>query len=324
MQIETVSGVGFEPGSLDPAARLPGIGAFLRTRNGADFLEATIRSHVSHFDEIVAVFNDCTDDTPDILARLAQEFGPRLRVYRYAEKVHPPGSAAHAAEPPESPHSLVAYSNRALALTRYRFAVKLDDDHLSIPGEVARLVSDLRAGRAARDALHCFSGLNLARGAGGGLGIPAADPISGGGDIGFFEVSPETCFVHDRRFERFRRGPLKRRFAGWLYWHLKYLKSGGGFANYALGDNPESRFARKRSRLEAAGLLSLPDLRAALRAPPALGAMVSEKLALRRARDRSLPSSLPQESLEAALDATSPGWRDWLDNGPQRRSDESG
>ncbi|MCC6007192.1 MAG: hypothetical protein JJU40_05910 [Rhodobacteraceae bacterium] len=313
MQIETISGFRLDPAALEPGNRLPGVSAFLRTRNGADFLEATIRSHVDHFDEIVAVFNDCSDATPDILARLAQEFGPRLRVYHYAEKVHPPGSAAHAAEPGDSPHSLVAYSNCALALTRYRIAVKLDDDHLAIPSAVGRVIGTLRAGRAEPGVLHCFSGPNLARGEGGALGIPAADPVSGGGDIGFFEVSPATRFEHDRRFERFARGGLRRRFAGWLYWHLKYLKTGGGFANYALEDNPASRFARKRARVEAAGLLSLSGARRALRPPGAVAAALSEKAALQRARDRAFSEAFPQDDVEAALDATSPGWRNWLE-----------
>src|SRR5690606_2481883 len=64
----------FRPEDLKIGERKPGISAFMRIRNGADFLEATIRSHISHFDEIVAVHNRCTDETPDILARLAQEF----------------------------------------------------------------------------------------------------------------------------------------------------------------------------------------------------------------------------------------------------------
>ena len=82
----------FRPEDLSPGSRLAGIGAFMRIRNGADFLEATIRSHIGYFDEIVAVYNQCTDATPDILARLAAEYGPdRLRVFHYLPKVFPPG-----------------------------------------------------------------------------------------------------------------------------------------------------------------------------------------------------------------------------------------
>src|SRR5690606_30433863 len=112
--------------------RKPGISAFMRIRNGADFLEATIRSHISHFDEIVAVHNRCTDETPDILARLAREFGPKLKVHHYLPEVFPPGSRGHRNEPPDSSHSLVNYYNYALAKTQYTYATKLDDDHLAI------------------------------------------------------------------------------------------------------------------------------------------------------------------------------------------------
>lgn len=325
MTVETISGYRFTPAALDPAGRQPGISAFLRTRNGADFVEATIRSHIGHFDEIVAVFNRCDDATPDILARLAAEFAPRLRVFHYIDPVHPPGSPEHAAEPPESPRSLVAYSNCALALTTRRIVTKLDDDHLAISGALAAVCADLRHGRLSADALHGFSGPNLMRTPDGRLAIPAADPISGSGDIGFFAVSPKTRFVHDRRFERFDRGPLKRRFAGFLYWHLKYLKTGGGFANYELGTHGGSRFARKRARLHAAGPLQLAAARGAIRPPGRLGAWLSDKLRFLRARDSAFAHSFPHADLEAALDALSPGWRSWIPDAPvQRRSGEAG
>ena len=290
----------------------------MRIRNGADFVEATIRSHAGAYDEIVAVYNQCSDATPDILARLAAEYGPRLRVFHYLPRVHPMGSKAHAETPGAAPDSLVTYSNFALAMTRHQWAVKLDDDHLAIPACVAAMVGDIRAGRADTGALHCFSGPNLVRGPEGGLHIPAADPVSGGGDIGYFRVREETHFTHDTRFERFARGGLSRRFAGWFYWHLKFLKAGGGFANYDLAANPASRFARKQARLADSRLWSLPQARRAL-APGAgrrLRATLDAKERLATARDAAFAQTFPQDTLDAALDATAPGWRHWLEPAP--------
>jgi hypothetical protein len=98
--------------------------------------------------------------------------------------------------------------------------------------------------------MFCFSGLNLFPGPDGNLGILDSDPVSGGGDIGFFPVTNQTYFAHDRRFERFRRGSLRREFAGFLYWHLKYLKRDMGFGNYELDKNPQSRYARRHTALQ--------------------------------------------------------------------------
>lgn len=235
----------FTPSDLAVDRRRPGISAFLRVRDGAFSVEAAIRSHIGFFDEIVAVHNRSTDGTPDILARLEQEFGPRLRVYHYVPPVYPPGSEGHAREPAASPLSLVNYYNFALTRTRFSHVTKLDDDHVAMGAATARLVADVRSGRAAKGEMACFSGLNLARDEAGALGILRREPFSGSGDIGIFPVTPTTYFVHDRRFEVLRGDGLRRRFHSFVYWHLKYLKPGHGFANYDLADNPNSRYAKR-------------------------------------------------------------------------------
>jgi hypothetical protein len=61
MAVSKVEGYRFTPEAPAPDARRPG---FMRVRDGADFVEATIRSHIAHFDEIVVVYNQCRDATP--------------------------------------------------------------------------------------------------------------------------------------------------------------------------------------------------------------------------------------------------------------------
>lgn len=241
----------FEPKHLAVSERKPGISAFMRIRDGAFSLEAAVRSHIEHFDEIVAVHNRSTDATPDILARLHAEYGDRLRVYHYLPPVFPPGSDGHATEPGNSQLSLVNYYNFALTRTRFTHVTKLDDDHVAMGAATASLVADVRAGRAADNEMACFSGINLARGDGGRVGVLRREPYSGSGDIGIFPVTPQTYFVHDRRFEVLQLPGMRRRFHSFVYWHLKYLKPEFGFANYDLKDNPQSRYARRLEALRA-------------------------------------------------------------------------
>ena len=245
-----VDGYRFTPADLRVSERRPGISAFMRIRDGAYSLEAAIRSHIPHYDEIVAVYNRCTDDTPDILARLQREFGDRLRVWHYLPSVFPPGSEGHKSTPADHPQSLVNYYNFALSRTRYSHATKLDDDHVAMGEPTARLVADIRAKRAGQGELACFSGLNLARDA-SGLGLLARDPFAGSGDHWIFPVGPDTFFVHDRRFERLQHSGLRRVFHSFAYWHLKHLKPEFGFANYDLSQNPQSRYARRLVALQA-------------------------------------------------------------------------
>jgi hypothetical protein len=310
---EQLQGFRFTPPALGVMERRPGVSAFMRIRNGEEFLEPTIRSHIGHFDEIVALYNQCTDRTEDILLRLRQEFGrDRLRVVHYVDRVFPPGSEGHAATPADSPHSLVNYYNAALCATRYAVATKLDDDHLALEENTAQVVQALRRGFSTGQALQemrCFSGLNLIRGPEGEIGVFATTPLSGGGDIGFFPVRPDTYFVHDRRFERFQRGDLKRRWVGFLYWHLKYLKAELGFANYELDANPASRYAKRRRALAdapptALRLRELPG-RLAPRWSHRLAALVNGKKALTLTRNAAVATAFPDVDVLAALARTS-------------------
>lgn len=297
---QVIAGYSFAPADLAVEDRLPGISAFIRTRNGADYIAAAIESHLAHFDEVVVVYNQCTDDTPNIVRRLVQRHRPRLRAYEYADRVYPPGSAGHAATPGDSPNSFVNLTNVALALTRHRIVAKVDDDHLAIPDALASLVRRLRAGSSGRF-LECFSGLNLMRGPGGQLGINSRVIFSGIGDVGFFEVSPSRYYTHDRRFEVFRMDGLRRRFAGIVYWHLKYLKTDNGFANYELADNPASRYHRQKQRFVESTALSLAEARARCRPRPwyldPISA-VSARSALRRAQRQALVGGEPEETLD--------------------------
>jgi hypothetical protein len=311
-----VSGYRFCRPDLGVTERQPGISAFMRIRNGADFLAMTIRSHIEFFDEIVAVHNQCTDESPAILSRLQSEFGAKkLRVIHYTDAVYPPGSEGHIRTDPGSPNSLVNYYNFSLAATRYQYATKLDDDHLAITDATKEIADAIRNGTADPDEMHCFSGLNLFRRPNGEIEILASDPISGGGDIGFFRVTDQTCFTHDRRFERFQRGGARRRFVGFLYWHLKYLKDDMGFGNYDLDLNPASRYAKRKAALErtAPAALQLDEL-AVARKPKwtdRVSRLISDKQAFVATRDAAIATAFPDRSVADAVQRTvSPEFRD--------------
>lgn len=308
---ETVSDYRFHPQDLRVGDRLPGISAFTRTKNGEDFIELTIRSHIPFFDEIVAVHNSCTDRTASILLQLQAEFGPeKLRVIHYLDPVFPQGCKGHANTPANDPASVVNYSNFALAATKYSVVTKLDDDHLAIPAQVQSEIDAIRAVDYRLSDVRGFSGLNLIRERNGELAICRQDVVSGSGDIGFFRVTPHTYFTHDRRFERFRCN-VPRRFAGFLYWHLKYLKQGLGFNNYDLAVNTDSRFARKKVRLESSSQRGATLQEAAKRLAPSatrrLAALVSDKHALMLHRDLAVKATFSDDSvLQAVLRTTDP------------------
>lgn len=299
----------FTPGDLSPDERKPGISAIMRLRNSEDFLEAVVASHAPYFDEIVAVHNRCTDRTPEILANLQERFPGKITVHPYEPRVFPSGTPGHRSEPPESPHSLVNYSNFALTRSTRRIVTLLDDDHVAIRPQVARLTSEIRRARRLGRAMWCFSGLNLDVGKDGSIGVRKAAPFAGNGDHGFFEVTSRTYFEHDKRFERLRYQEFQRRYHGLAYWHLKYLKKGHGFNNYELEDNPDSRYRRHRNRfLKHRETIPIELFLDGFRSGRLLATQLSrlplpERMKLKLARYGSLHGQVQREDIEELLNA---------------------
>jgi len=235
----------FDPRTLDPGKRRNGISAFMRIKNGAAFLERAIESHIGYFDEVVAVYNDCVDSTPDILERLAGKYPGTLRVFEYRPSVYPPGSKGHSLTPSDSVHSLANYYNYALSKTACKIVTKLDDDHLAIQRNLKKAVDSIRKKGLRKTAL-CYSGINLVKSPDGRLGVFCNLPFAGNKDCFFFPVSEETFFSQAPRYEVLHTPGYKKRYAGILFFHLKFLKSNYGLDNYNLAENPDSRLVRMR------------------------------------------------------------------------------
>lgn len=295
----------FEPRTLD-RPRPRGISALMRIRNGGDFLEEAIESHIEFFDEIVAVHNDCGDDSVPILERLQGKHGGKLRVLCYEPEVHALGSAGHRRATTCSIHGMANYSNYALANTTYSVVTKLDDDHIAIRGNVGAITGLIRnLGCQLDRRMICFSGINLVA-HGAELGIPDCLPFVGDGDHWFLQANSRNYFRQDRRFERFDRRGLRMEYHGIAYWHLKYLKRGNGFDNYQLDRNPGSRFHRQRRRFESGKTpISLLELESRCRTRARSGGVIgrlkrfiSDKERLRHERNEQFLAAALHVELE--------------------------
>ncbi len=240
----------FSPSELD-SPRKPGISAIMRIKNGEDFLEASIESHLPFYDEIVACYNGCTDNTASILEKLARRHPEKIRVFHYEPDVAPPYSPQHDATPTESIHSLANYYNFALARARYSVATKLDDDHIAITENLAPAIATIRA-HLDRYYFFTFSGINVTRDAGGEIGVLEQDPFVGTGDHFYFPVCSRIYFQQTRCFEKLViQGPKPfKQYLGILYWHLKFLKPGFGLHNWdATAASDAAAYLEKHRRL---------------------------------------------------------------------------
>ena len=220
----------FNPVILSAPRKL-GISALLRVKNGEQFVRLAIESHLPFYDEIIACHNDCTDNTEAILMDLQKQHPGKVKVYHYLPQVHNATPQQHRQTPADSVHSMANYYNYALSKTTCSIAVKLDDDHLAIPCNLAPAIDAIRTDIAAgKSKLYFFSGINLIRAHGDIMvGGRAKYPFSGQGDIVYYPVGADTYYRQGSHTEKFVKPSVKqmeRVHLGQLYFHLHHLKHG--------------------------------------------------------------------------------------------------
>ena len=249
--ISKVENYHFTPNLLNVDKRTPGLSAFVRVRNGEDFLAESICTHIGSFDEIVIVLNQCTDGSEQIVKNLLVTYPDKIKAFHYLDRVYPPGHSIYKELKQSSPNSIGTYYNFALAMTTRTVVTKLDDDHIAIPQNLSRLVEEIKKRNYdISNEMLCFSGLNLTEND-LGIGIYKANPFGGNGDHGFFRVTSDTYFTHSVKFERFNYKSVKRSYYGMTYLHLKYLKKGHGFDNYEIEQDTSSRYSRHIQKFKA-------------------------------------------------------------------------
>ncbi|WP_330927368.1 hypothetical protein [Candidatus Sororendozoicomonas aggregata] len=223
----------FNKALLNPVNRKEGISAYLRTRNGGDMLKLVIESHINYFDEIIACYNDCTDNTEAVLRMFEKKYPDKLKVYHYEPKVPPLRSREQKSLLADSVHSMANYSNFALSKTTRKIAVKLDDDHFAVSHNLKEALSYIKK-KKNYNAKYTFCGINLMKMTDNEIGICSSHPFAGGVDIEFYPVSEETYYTNKDGVELFIHPKMKKKYLGILYLHLKSLKKCNGFGNYQL------------------------------------------------------------------------------------------
>ena len=220
----------FDPAGL-AKPRPAGISAYMRIKNEGQFVKLAIESHLPFYDEIIAVYNDCSDNTEAILLALQQQHPGKLKVFHYLPKVFPLGEKEYERIANDDVHSMANYSNYALSKCAYSFAAKLDGDHLAIPHKFAAITKTVRKaiadGSAVRKILY-QSGINLAKDDGGNIGVNETHPFVGISDHYYHPVTDKLTFVNTpvwEKLQRKREHNWQRNFLGITSFHLKYLKT---------------------------------------------------------------------------------------------------
>lgn len=239
--------VNFE--NFSPEKRKDGLSGFMRLRNEGEFISQTIESWLPLLDELIIVFNNCQDDTEEIVKVWEEKYPEKIKVYHYVPIVYPQGSEKYKSLESDNVHSLVHYYNFALSKTTKRWAVKLDGDLILAKGKaevIRKQYNYIKENDT--NAILPLSGINIIEQK-GKIYVPSNSKYCGAGihpDRIVFRVDKDTVFKKNSNCEYLdcrERKVLKNIFCSY---HLKFVKSDFGIGNYNFSDNSNSTYYPKQ------------------------------------------------------------------------------
>lgn len=207
--------------------RTPGVSGYYRLYNEADFLVASVESHLAFFDEII-LLNDCTttDKTPAIAQTLAKKYPDKIKYFYYAPEAYKLRSKAYKILPYNHPNSFANYYNFALSKTSHQIVTKIDGDHIAIDSAFAKITKNSHDSDFMKNIFYTFTGINLWLNDGELLVDTHNQHI--GGDHGFYTMRQEKHYYTKAKTTEDGYFSVKNRQiknAGILYFHLKNMRS---------------------------------------------------------------------------------------------------
>ena len=126
-----------------------GVSGIMRVKNDGCFIEACVESCIDALDELIIVWNDCTDNSADEIEKMRQRYPDKIKIYEYKYKVYSVGLTKEEYEyakslPKDSPHLLCNYYNFALSKVTYQYALKIDADQIYVTRKLKILCDTYR------------------------------------------------------------------------------------------------------------------------------------------------------------------------------------
>lgn len=120
-----------------------GLSGFIRAKNEARFLSTCIDSCIDSLDELIVVYNDCSDNTEEILAEKLKQYPEKLKVYPFNNNILSHNLSKEEFEyaislPEDSVRLHSTQCNYALSKVSYKFAMKIDPDQVYFADEIAK------------------------------------------------------------------------------------------------------------------------------------------------------------------------------------------
>ena len=139
------------------------VSGFLRVKNEGIFIERCIESCIDALDELIIVFNDCTDNSEDEINKMVAKYPHKIKSYKYPH--HVLGMYITKEEfdmaknlPEGDPALFSTYSNFALQKITSEYAVKIDADQVYFTEELKSWCDFLRECKPQKKTFKVFLG----------------------------------------------------------------------------------------------------------------------------------------------------------------------
>lgn len=112
-----------------------GVSGMMRVKNEGQFIEACVESCIDALDELIIVWNDCTDNSAEEIEKMRLRYPDKIKTFEYKYKIYSVNLTKEEYEyakslPKDSPHLLCNYYNFCLSMVSCQYAVKIDADQI--------------------------------------------------------------------------------------------------------------------------------------------------------------------------------------------------
>lgn len=141
--------------SLFDIPRKIGVSGILRVKNDAEFLSVCIDSCINCLDELIIVYNDCTDNSPSIIEKKRCEYPSKIKVFEYKPFLYNSNLTKDEYEmvkelPNDSVHLLSNYYNYALSKCEFQYIMKIDADQVYFTSKLQMICDAYRENRKSK------------------------------------------------------------------------------------------------------------------------------------------------------------------------------
>lgn len=120
-----------------------GLSGLIRAKNEARFLGFCIDSCIDALDELIVVYNDCSDKTEEILKNKVKQYPNKLKIFPFNHNILSHNLSKEEFEyaislPEDSLRLHSTQCNYALSKVTYKYAMKIDPDQIYFSDEIKK------------------------------------------------------------------------------------------------------------------------------------------------------------------------------------------